>query len=264
MLKSLLQHVWNNLSGSRRTRAEADGGDLVPRAGEKQTTGDAQDALLALLRGPLPHPKRIDYETVACLMAAASSAEYLVQHMMSAQNLVQRGPLLEFALEQCKVDGLIMEFGVYRGASLRAIARRVAQVVHGFDSFEGLPQDWTFFQKQGRFSLQAQAPHFDEANIRLHKGWFDQTLPPFLAQHPEPARFVHVDCDIYASTRTVLELLTPRIVSGSVIVFDEYLNYPGWQQHEFKAFQEFIAQTGISYRYIGFASSDCAVAVQVG
>jgi hypothetical protein len=256
MLKSLLQQVWNSMRG-------AGAAGPAPGANVQQTPREAQEALLALLRAPMPHPKRIDYEMVAWLLASSSSAEYLIQRMMSAENFVHAGPLLDFALERCTLDGLIMEFGVFRGASLRAIARRVTQEVHGFDSFEGLPRDWTYFQKQGRFSLQGQAPQFEEANIRVHQGWFDQTLPPFLAQHPGPARFIHIDCDIYASTRTVLELLKPRIVSGTVIVFDEYLNYPGWQQHEYRAFQEFVAQAGIAYRYIGFASSDYAVAVQV-
>lgn len=220
-------------------------------------------ALAAMLHEPLAHPKSVDYEMIANLKAAATSADYLVDHMMGAQNLVRSSALLEFALSQCTVEGMVLEFGVYRGASLRAIAKTANQEVHGFDSFEGLPQDWTYYQKQGRFSLQGQVPQFAETNIRVHKGWFDQTLPAFLAEHVEPARFVHVDCDIYASTRTVLELLRRRLVRGSVIVFDEYLNYPAWQQHEFKAFQEFVAATGLRYRYIGFASSDWAVAVQV-
>ena len=72
---------------------------------------------------------------------------------------------------------------------------------------------------------------------------------------------IHIDCDIYASTRTVLELLAARIVPGTVIVFDEYLNYPSWKEHEFRAFQEFVAAGGRRYDYIGFASSHTSVAV---
>jgi len=48
-----------------------------------------------------------------------------------------------------------------------------------------------------------------------------------------------------------------------VIVFDEYFNYPGWRQHEYKAFQEFIANTGLKYRYIGFSAEKGHVAVQI-
>jgi len=72
---------------------------------------------------------------------------------------------------------------------------------------------------------------------------------------------IHVDCDIYSSTRTIFELLGQRMVTGSVIVFDEYFNYPGWRQHEYKAFQEFIAASGHHYRYLGYAGEKGHVAV---
>ena len=254
MLGKLIRKIWRDTAGDSGTSlAQSDGA----------VQAQLRTAIDLFLREPMAHPKSIDYELVAHLMAAASSAEYLVSRMMSAQNLVRRDLLLDYALGQCTVEGLVMEFGVFRGASLRAIAQRCAGEVHGFDSFEGLPEDWTHFQKRGRFSLKGQAPQFDESNIRIHAGWFDQTLPQFLVQHSGPARFIHVDCDIYTSTKTVLELLSSRIVSGTVILFDEYLNYPAWQQHEFKAFQEFVAPQAKGYRYIGFASSDCAVAVKM-
>jgi len=257
MLRSLLTRLW------RGTTDTAVGVPTSAFGEPPNLQADVRAALLSLLREPLAHPNAVDYEMVAHLMAATSSAEYMIKHMMAAQNLVRRTLLLDFALRQCTVEGLVMEFGVYRGESLRGIAERVSGQVHGFDSFEGLPQDWTYFQKKGRFTLQGVTPQFKAPNIQIHKGWFDQTLPKFLAKHPGPARFIHVDCDLYDSTRTVLGMLLPRIVSGTVILFDEYLNYPAWRDHEFKAFQEFVAISGIAYRYVGFASSDCAVAIQV-
>lgn len=258
MLGSLLKSIWRRMSGNAVVAAPRDS-----RNAEGPLQSEVRAALASLLREPLAHPKTVDYEMVAHLMAATSAADYMINHMMGARNLVRRSSLLEFALGECAIEGLVLEFGVYRGTSLRAIAARARQEVHGFDSFEGLPQDWTYFQKQGRFSLQGEAPAIDAPGVRIHQGWFDQTLPQFLEVYPGPARFIHVDCDIYSSARTVLQLLTPRVVSGTVILFDEYLNYPAWQQHEFRAFQEFIAQTGKGYRYIGFASSDCAVAVKM-
>jgi hypothetical protein len=220
-----------------------------------------QRAFLSLARSPMPHPQRFDYETVACMLAAVASADYMTRRMQGARNLVTSEPLLADALDHCSVDGLVLEFGVYRGDSLRRIAQRAGREVHGFDSFEGLPEDWTHFQKRGRFSLDGAPPSFEETNVQLHAGWFDRTLPAFLATHPGAVRFLHVDCDLYSSTRTVLDLLAPRIVPGTVIVFDEYLNYPGWEQHEFRAFQEFITNTGRRYRYLAFASSRYAVSV---
>jgi Macrocin-O-methyltransferase (TylF) len=99
--------------------------------------------------------------------------------------------------------------------------------------------------------------------VTLHKGWFDQTLPPFLAAHGEDVAFLHVDCDIYSSTVTIFHALEKRLKPGAVIVFDEYFNYPNWQRHEWRAFQEFLRETGFGYRYLGFAQKNGHVAVRL-
>ena len=78
-----------------------------------------------------------------------------------------------------------------------------------------------------------------------------------------PIRFAHIDCDIYSSTRTILDNIGSLLQAGSVIVFDDYWNYPGWQQHQHKAFQEFINDTGAEYEYLGFVSSRWYMAVRI-
>jgi len=236
---------------------------LQPGWNDGQTSDALHAAIGRFIREPLAYPATVDYELVARFQAAAESANYMVGHMMGARNLRKRAELLEFALGECRLSGLVMEFGVFRGESLRFIAKRVPQEVFGFDSFEGLPEDWTSSQKQGRFTLNGVVPEFNETNIQIYKGWFDETLPDFLAAHVGPARFIHIDCDIYSSTRTVLNLLGSRIVKDTVIVFDEYLNYPSWREHEYRAFQEFVASHGLKYRYSGFASSHFSVAVVI-
>lgn len=263
MIGTFLQQCWRSLRGEPVQGGRADAAETPERPAIEADHDAVRMAINAFLREPLGYPANVDYEMVARLKAAASSADYMVAHMMNARNLVRRAELLEFALGACSVDGLIMEFGVFRGESLRFMAKRVPQDVHGFDSFEGLPEDWTYFQKQGRFSLAGKIPEFHETNIRIYKGWFEETLPQFLAGHTEAARLIHIDCDIYSSTRAVLALVAARIVKGTVIVFDEYLNYPSWQAHEFKAFQEFVAASGLNYRYAGFASSHSSVAVVI-
>jgi hypothetical protein len=158
---------------------------------------------------------------------------------------------------------LILEFGVEKGLSLRHLAGQTSRLVHGFDSFEGLPGDWTGTKEaKGAFSRGRKAPKI-MPNNRLHIGWFDATLPQFLRENPEPCALIHIDCDIYESTRTVLRLLRERIQSGTVIVFDEYFNYPGWRGHEFKAFGEFIAKTNIGYEYLAYAGEKGHVAVVI-
>lgn len=225
---------------------------------------EVRTALAEFLFVPASHPRQLNYERMAYWQATMDSAGYLISHMLGATDLVMADAVRQHALKHCVIDGLIMEFGVFDGSSLTKIAASTKQEVHGFDSFEGLPEDWTHFQKKGRFSLFGIPPQLNGvSNVKLHKGWFQHTLPGFLDQHPGPARFIHIDCDLYSSTTTVLGLLTGRIVPGTVIVFDEYLNYPGWQEHEHKAFAEFLARTGLKYKYLGFASSEFAVSVQI-
>lgn len=163
--------------------------------------------------------------------------------------------VLRFALSQAQVPGLVLEFGVRRGTSLRHIAAAAGQHAHGFDSFEGLPEGWGN-EMAGTFSLgegdAVPLPAMPD-NVSLHKGWFDEVLPGFLAAHPGPVRFVNIDCDIYSSTVTVLRALEARLVPGSVLVFDEFIGNRTWAEHEFKAFGEFAARTGIRFRHIAIS-----------
>jgi hypothetical protein len=191
------------------------------------------------------------------------SVDYIRAHMPAAQILADRYALLRFALAAAPPDGLVMEFGVEKGLSINCIARATSRVVHGFDSFRGLPQAWAGTKEGGGAFDRGGKPPRVPANVRLHVGWFDDTLPSFLAEEKGPAAFVHIDCDIYESTHAVFALLEPRIVPGTVIEFDEYFNYPGWQQHEFRAFQEFIARGRRRYEYIGFSAERGHVAVRM-
>jgi hypothetical protein len=255
----MLRNLFRNVAGAQDPASE----DASTAKLAALVRAQSQAALLQLLHEPPKPPLTIDYEYVAYLLAAAGSARYMIEHMRRATNFGEQIPLLEAALGHCSVDGLVLEFGVYRGNTLAAIARADPRVAHGFDSFAGLPEDWTTFQKKGRFSLEGGIPQFAEKNIQLHVGLFGDTLPGFLEQHAGPARFVHVDSDLYSSAVTVLEGLRARIVPGTVIVFDEYLNYPGWELDEFRAFQEFVARHRVTYDYVGFASAHHSVAVKI-
>jgi hypothetical protein len=108
-------------------------------------------------------------------------------------------------------------------------------------------------------------PHLPEVrpNVHLIKGWFDQSLPVFLESHPEKVDFLHIDSDLYSSARTVLTLLRDRIEPGTAIVFNEFFNYPGWKNGEYKAFNEFISQTGLGYEWLSYCCYDEQVAVRI-
>ena len=205
--------------------------------------------------------------------ATLDSAIYANKYMVTAKPFRQhkfaggggRLELLEYALTLVKTDGFFAEFGVYKGDTLSLIATRIDQVVYGFDSFEGLPADWFLNVDKGYFSLQGNLPELNipQQNFRLVKGWFNDTLPIFTSQVESKAAFLHIDCDLYESTKSIFEGLDDRIQPGTIIVFDEYFNYPGWQNHEFRAFKEFCEKRNVSYKYLGFAPTMFSVAVLI-
>ena len=84
------------------------------------------------------------------------------------------------------------------------------------------------------------------------QGWFDVTIPAFLDIHAGPCAFINVDSDVYSSAKTVFECLGERIIPGTVIFFDEFFNYPGWETGEFKAWTEFVEDRRVEFEYLGF------------
>ena len=141
------------------------------------------------------------------------------------------------------------------------IGAATAGKVHGFDTFEGLPEDWTGNRgPRGEFSAGGVLPPVP-ANVVLHKGLFEETLPPFMEENREGVAFAHVDCDLYGSKKTIFENVGGRLRKGSVLVFDDYFNFPGWRNHEFKAFQELVEARSLEYRYIGYARHQAAVVI---
>lgn len=198
------------------------------------------------------------------LRALQRTVDYIDRAMPDALGFDSQREVTEFALNSASIDGHYLEFGVYTGGTIRFIASHTgSRVVHGFDSFRGLPEAWSSFNLvRGAFDTGGRLPRVP-TNVLLHRGTFDQILPEWLQKYPGPAAFIHVDCDIYSSTRTIFTLLAERIVPGTVILFDEYFNYPNWEQHEFKAFQEFVAERRVAYRYLGFARQQVAVRIEV-
>ena len=46
-----------------------------------------------------------------------------------------------------------------------------------------------------------------------------------------------------------------------MLVFDEFFNYPGWQQHEYRAWTEFLEQTGRTFEYLAYTGNHEQVVV---
>jgi Flp pilus assembly protein TadD len=167
----------------------------------------------------------------------------------------------QLGIKAAHQEGMVLEFGVRFGNTIHQLAKLTQQKIYGFDSFEGLPEVW-HHEPKGSYTTRGEIPKVP-LNVELIQGWFDQTLPKFLETHPGPVRLMNVDCDIYSSTKTVLDALAPRIVPGSVIVFDEYIGNEHWREDEFKAFQEAVTRYGWKYEYLCFSVFTKQVAVRI-
>ena len=226
-------------------------------------------------------------------------------------------------------NSLIMEFGVWMGSSINRIAAHNPHVVEifGFDSFEGLPEDWSGPWVKGSFDMNGQMPAV-RPNVKLFKGWFSDTIPLFkqyyAAKHGQPYCFheevdtsekegeeedsldinnnindnnthdidneeedegdeeeeeevsrdedtyedmdmecvpelpqvalLHVDCDLYSSTKLLFDSFINEIRPGTIIVFDELLNFDGYETHEMKAFYEYVTEYNVSFEVLGIES----------
>jgi hypothetical protein len=156
-----------------------------------------------------------------------------------------RFEVLNHAAAIAPADGLVLEFGVATGATINHLAGTPAlreRRIYGFDSFRGLPEPWAGY-RVGHFACAEPSV---AANVELCVGLFAETLPPFLTQHVDTCALVHIDCDLYTSTRTVLEALTPRITVGTVMVLDEYFIVVEQEQ---RAFNEWLATGGRRCRH---------------
>jgi len=145
------------------------------------------------------------------------------------------------------VDGYWCEFGVREGRSLKwLIEAYPKQIIHAFDSWRGLPEDWD--HGQGVVADMSCNPPDVPEHVLLYEGWFKDTIPLWTTNHKGPISFLHMDADIYSSTIEVLSKLNEQIVPGTVIVFDEFCNFrlsgkmSKWQQHEFLALTNWISQ----------------------
>jgi len=186
----------------------------------------------------------------------------VIQGSGKSKGLDRKRHLLQ-AMCRTEITGHVMEFGVYRGKTMQHISEHYPdEICWGFDSFVGLPEPWHIRRggdakthPAGKFDmrLEPQQPVF-RPNVRLVAGWFEDSVPRWLEDHAGPIKFLHIDCDLYSSTRTVLYLLDPYIISGTVIVFDEMYpwadpaDYDLWAEGEYRAVAEWLDSRDRAFR----------------
>jgi len=166
--------------------------------------------------------------------------------------ILTRAENLKHALSKVLIPGgLYLEFGVHDGTTVNFTATIVnPNKVYGFDSFEGLPEDWergNNVYKKGHFDLKGELPKVED-NVELIKGFFEDSLKPWLKEHSQVISFLHIDCDLYSGAKYVLKTLNHLIAPGTVIVFDELCDwkdsdiYPAWREGEWKALNEWLKE----------------------
>ncbi len=160
-----------------------------------------------------------------------------------------REQVFGIAAEEIRDDEVLyMEFGGYRGTSMRIwsrLLRNPRSSLHGFDSFEGLPESWDLSAEKGHFALDGQIPVIDDPRVSFFKGWFSESLRHYVFP-PHGRLFVNFDADLYSSTKAVLDFLKPHIAPGTYLYFDEFQA----REHEPKAFDEFLSETRWKFRIV--------------
>jgi len=196
--------------------------------------------------------------------AVRKSADYVEPYLASALLFYNRKQIWDYAVSRVSLDGLNLEFGVHKGESINYLAQRLAARnarIFGFDSFEGLREDWTgSTSAKGVFDMNGEMPPV-RPNVTLVKGWFNSTLPAFLEREPGNVAFVHLDADTFESTDYVLTTLRPRFTPDTLVLFDEYIGYPGWEYGEFKAFKNFVEKEKLAYQYLAFSNLQALVRI---
>lgn len=146
---------------------------------------------------------------------------------------------------------LYLEFGVFEGRSMRWWSSHLRQPgarLIGFDSFDGLPEDWRPGLGRSHFATTGM-PRIADGRVEFVRGWFDDTLPGFAVPDHDQL-VVNIDSDLYSSADTALRWLEPYLVPGTLLYFDELPD----RDHEWRAFSESLARTGHHVRPLAYAA----------
>jgi hypothetical protein len=199
------------------------------------------------------------------LRAYNQTLDFIEQNMPDAIVCNNRNEVFNYAISHLLIDGIIAEFGVKSGQTINQLAGKDKfrkKTIYGFDSFEGIPEDWHGTKTlKGQLSNLGKLPKVSK-NVELIKGWFKESLPEFKKTHKENYAFIHIDCDLYQSTKDIFDNIKRKITKGTIIIFDEFFNYPNWKNHEHKAFMELVKEKKLKIKYLCYAHTQVAVLVK--
>lgn len=199
------------------------------------------------------------------------TVEFVDQYLKKAKALTSDADLLRYASDQVTLQGAYIELGVTTGKTINFIAAlNPGKTIFGIDSFLGSPEDYVkegHLYKKGTFGVKDMSlKPAVLSNVKLIQGDFTEALPYLVTKmlgEKGQVAFLHVDCDLYSSTHTALEILGPFIKPGTIIVFDDFYGYPEYKEFEFLALNEFLEKWEYAADYFAFNSMFEGVAVRI-
>jgi hypothetical protein len=194
--------------------------------------------------------------------AAQTSAEFVKPFLTNSFLWDEKTRLWDHATSKiAQNDCVVLEFGVFQGSSINHMARNLpTHQFFGFDSFRGLREDWPGHGPKGTFDLGATLPEV-MPNVTLIDGWIQETLPTWVKNHDDKIGLIHIDTDTYETARDILTMLKSRIKSGTLIIFDEFIGVPNWQNAEYLAWIEFAQAEKLTFEYVGFSNAQVLINV---
>ncbi len=226
----------------------------------QKTTRLSTKSAYDLLQQTAPSPFSILWSE-----AAHSSADLIRSHLETSLLFRNRREMHHATMAMVADNGMLLEFGVHKGLSTNYFANFLlesgdARRLYGFDSFEGLSENWTGFTgvQELAFDRKGVVPKVPD-NVTLIKGWIEKTLPDFLQRTADDIAFIHIDTDTYSPAATILKACKPQLMSGTLILFDELIGYPNWQNHEFKALNENLAPD--QFEYVAFSNNQVLIQI---
>ncbi len=170
-----------------------------------------------------------------------------------------RWALFDSMMNTSKKERPFYEFGVWRGDSFKYLINTFKKG-YGFDTFEGLPEDW-HNEKKGTYSAEGIIPKIDGGTFIAGK--FENTLPTFYSKPRPMASIINFDADLYSSTLCALSYSKPIIDKDTILIFDEFIINKYWEQDEYKALNEFCSNNNLTYEVLAVSYFSMQVAVKL-
>lgn len=197
-----------------------------------------------------------------------------VYHFSTKSSDADLPDFLSYAINKANISDqlLFMELGVFTGNTFMMIRSQLPEniILYGFDTFQGLPEDWisddnSIIYSKGTFAID-YVPE-ETINTKFIVGKVEETLDSFILKNTNKISFIHFDMDLYNPTYYSLEKFYSQFITGTVLIFDDFFNLPGWENHSFRALIDFLnAHDNIRIRPIctvGWENGWASVAIQI-